>query len=306
MNEFMNKMYSYENFGIYLILAIVILVILFFVILFFGKKDKKNRELEETKRLEKLNPDLFKVSSTEEKLEVDSNNISPITNDAPTNNNEPVLPIVNDTLVKEDNNIDIPTIKEEIKPVDLSESAPVLNKEEEKPLVFSPVEDIKLDDIMTSNIEENNMDDIKIDEPSSPLVSSTINNFADSDKEELPEVPEFNKESIDLDIDSLLNNVPEDSEEETPVLNVEPEKNVQVFSSVYVPEKSEEEKSELVNTSTDIKPSIEDLDDDEDFDLPQLKGHEEEKKEEVKEEINVEPFNTVNIDSISGETFEIR
>ena len=306
MNEFMNKMYSYENFGIYLILAIVILVILFFVILFFGKKDKKNRELEETKRLEKLNPDLFKVDSTEEKLEVDSNNISPITNDVPTNNNEPVLPIVNDTLVKEDNNIDIPTIKEEIKPVDLSESAPVLNKEEEKPLVFSPVEDIKIDDIMTSNIEENNMDDIKIDEPSSPLVSSTINNFDDSDKEELPEVPEFNKESIDLDIDSLLNNVPEVKEEETPVLNVEPEKNVQVFSSVYVPEKSEEEKSEVVNTSTDIKPSVEDLDDDEDFDLPQLKGHEEEKKEEVKEEINVEPFNTVNIDSISGETFEIR
>lgn len=306
MNEFMNKMYSYENFGIYLILAIVILVILFFVILFFGKKDKKNRELEETKRLEKLNPDLFKVDSTEEKLEVDSNNISPITNDVPTNNNEPVLPIVNDTLVKEDNNIDIPTIKEEIKPVDLSESTPVLNKEEEKPLVFSPVEDIKLDDIMTSNIEENNMDDIKIDEPSSPIVSSTVNNFDDSDKEELPEVPEFNKENIDLDIDSLLNNVPEVKEEETPVLNVEPEKNVQVFSSVYVPEKSEEEKSEVVNTSTDIKPSVEDLDDDEDFDLPQLKGHEEEKKEEVKEEINIEPFNTVNIDSISGETFEIR
>ena len=82
MNEFMNKMYSYDNFGIYLILAIVILVILFFVILFFGKKDKKNRELEETKRLEKLNPDLFKDDSKEEKVEViDNNVITPITNE---------------------------------------------------------------------------------------------------------------------------------------------------------------------------------------------------------------------------------
>ena len=61
MDNFLDNLYSYDNFGIYLIIAIVILVILFFLILFFGKKDKKNRELEETKRLQKLNPDLFKL-----------------------------------------------------------------------------------------------------------------------------------------------------------------------------------------------------------------------------------------------------
>ena len=67
MDNFLNNLYSYDNFGIYLIIAIVILVILFFLILFFGKKDKKNRELEETKRLQKLNPDLFKMDDEKDR-----------------------------------------------------------------------------------------------------------------------------------------------------------------------------------------------------------------------------------------------
>ena len=72
MEKFLDNLYSYENFGIYLIIAIVVLIILFFVVLFFGKKDKKIRELEETKRLEKLNPDLFKLDEPkkEDELEI--------------------------------------------------------------------------------------------------------------------------------------------------------------------------------------------------------------------------------------------
>ena len=116
MDNFLNNLYSYDNFGIYLIIAIVILVILFFLILFFGKKDKKNRELEETKRLQKLNPDLFKLDDEKDKVEsIQDNKIEEesIIDNGPT---------IIDENISENNEA------EEIKPI--------LTKEEEKPLVI--------------------------------------------------------------------------------------------------------------------------------------------------------------------------
>lgn len=44
--EFLESLYSIENFGIYLFVLIGILVILFLIILFFGKKDEQKRKKE--------------------------------------------------------------------------------------------------------------------------------------------------------------------------------------------------------------------------------------------------------------------
>ena len=46
--DFLESLYSIENFGIYLFIIIGILVVLFLVVLFFGRKDqKKRKELED-------------------------------------------------------------------------------------------------------------------------------------------------------------------------------------------------------------------------------------------------------------------
>ena len=46
--DFLESLYSIDNFGIYLFIIIGLLVVLFLVVLFFGKKDqKKRKELEE-------------------------------------------------------------------------------------------------------------------------------------------------------------------------------------------------------------------------------------------------------------------
>ena len=289
MNEFMSKMYSYDNFGIYLICAIVILVILFFVILFFGKKDKNNRELEETKRLEKLDLDLFKEDSKEEKLETkEDSEVTPITNDIteepilPIVDNSPEVPHIEDSLVPE-----VPTKenKDILEPINLNSNEPILEKEEEKPLEFNNL-------FSSGVLEEEISKEVNIDRPSSPVEEPTNN-----DNIELPEIPEFKEEEIKLDIDHILNNEnPNEPLEKT----TEPEKNVQVFSSVYVPLK-EEETEEVKSES-----NVEDTDDEDEFDLPQLKSSEDKKEEKpVEEEVKAEPFNTVNIDSISGESYEI-
>lgn len=126
MDNFLNNLYSYDNFGIYLIIAIVILVILFFLILFFGKKDKKNRELEETKRLQKLNPDLFKLDDEKDKVEsIQENKIE----------EEEIKPIINEEESIIDNG---PTIIDEniSENNEVEEIKPILTKEEEKPLVI--------------------------------------------------------------------------------------------------------------------------------------------------------------------------
>lgn len=52
--DFLEKLYSNENFGLYLVIAIAVLVVLFFIVLFLGKKDeKKTKEIQEAKEKEK-------------------------------------------------------------------------------------------------------------------------------------------------------------------------------------------------------------------------------------------------------------
>ena len=167
MDNFLNNLYSYDNFGIYLIIAIVILVILFFLILFFGKNDKKNRELEETKRLQKLNPDLFKLDDEKDKVEsIQENKIE----------EEEIKPI----LTKEEESIidNGPTIINEniSENNEAEEIKPILTKEEEKPLV------IEEEPLITEEKKEEELPEIPAYNP------SEIAKEVEEIKEEIKEV----------------------------------------------------------------------------------------------------------------------
>lgn len=70
MMDFLDTLFRYEYFGPILFGIIAVLIIIFFIILFFGKKDEKERKLEETRRLELANANAFKEEDTEVALEV--------------------------------------------------------------------------------------------------------------------------------------------------------------------------------------------------------------------------------------------
>ena len=185
MDNFLDNLYSYDNFGIYLIIAIVILVILFFLILFFGKKDKKNRELEETKRLQKLNPDLFKLDDEKDKVEsIQENKIE----------EEEIKPIINEEESIIDNG---PTIIDEniSENNEAEEIKPILTKEEEKPLV------IEEEPLIIEEKKEEELPEIPAYNP------SEIAKEVEEIKEEIKEVEHINE--------------PEEKVEKTTTPNVE-------------------------------------------------------------------------------------
>ena len=229
MEEFLNKLYNYEYFGVYLMIAIAVLVLLFIIVLFFGKKDQKKREIEETKRIQQINnQDAFKQDNnvasvevpnepaptpvlTQEKLENDTIIVPDVSNIASfeeTNTNvipEPVLPkeeINNEMPV---NVTDQPIIENTnlSNEIPVSTPEPVLDKVEEKPLVFNE---------QPSNVDN----EISMPEEANPTVP-------------LVDVPDFN-------FDEIISGVEEIKEEEKEVKPAESFSS-EVFSSVYAPEK---------------------------------------------------------------------
>lgn len=307
MEELLNKLYSYEYFGIYLTISIVVLVILFFVILFFGKKDKKEREIIATKKLQQINEEAFKEESIEEKVEVNETNeitnveqnvISeevnemPLVEEVPSIMNtieetndfdipEPVLPVV------EENNevLNINETEEQQEEVVEEESvineefSPILEKIEEKPLIFN---------------------DEEIEEPVVPVIEQINENNVLEKVEEEIEVPTFN-------FDEVVKTVEETKKNETYT------RGPQIFSSVYVPEKKEEKIEEPKIEIPEVK-EVKDISDDLDIELPTLKKDVvvEDKEEVIPEEENVEEkielpeLNDYDLDSLSGETYTIK
>ena len=268
MDEFLNKLYNYEYFGTYLMITIAVLVLLFIIVLFFGNKDKKKREIEETKKLQQINnQDAFKEENnvasvevpseivpeqpmTQEKLENDTiivPNINNLAVDAESSNDEipePILPNENQNYGEE------PSINNE-QPVE-QVNEPVLEKVEEKPFTFNdqPVESEPI-----VNVPE------EVETPATTFV----------------DVPEFN-------FNEIINGVEEIKEEEN-----NPSKSTEVFSSVYVPEKEDVELPKVEETKSNT--------DDLDIELPTL-------KKEV-EEVEKPELKDYNFDSISGEDYNI-
>lgn len=239
MDNFLNNLYSYDNFGIYLIIAIVILVILFFLILFFGKKDKKNRELEETKRLQKLNPDLFKLDDEKDKVEsIQENKIE----------EEEIKPIINEEESLVDNG---PTIIDEniSENNEAEEIKPILTKEEEKPLVIEEepliIEEKKEEELPeipaynpseiakeVEEIKEENKEVEHIDDPEEKVEKTTTPNVEVFSSVYVPkeEIPKVEEEKLVIDN--------EDDEFELPALKTDDEEEL-----ISEPQKQKENNS---------------------------------------------------------------
>lgn len=288
MEEFLNQLYNYEHFGFYLILAIIILIVLFLLILFFGKKDKKEREIEATKKLQKINGDFIEGENIEPETKeetLEDTIVVPTVDDMPLMNSandnfeipEPVLPdelleSVQETL-EEVNGLDNFDFSEQEIKIEGEEEQPILDRVEERDLVLG-----NTNVFANAFIEEEPKEEIK---------------------EEIS-VPDFNFEEIKKEV------------EETKI-----EKTIsrgpQIFSSVYVPEKKVEEIPAVTESVVE-----EDDEEELEFELPTLKSSvkkeeplaEETKEEQITEEISDEielPILTdYNLDELSGEVYTIK
>ena len=243
MDNFLNNLYSYDNFGIYLIIAIVILVILFFLILFFGKKDKKNRELEETKRLQKLNPDLFKLDDEKDKVEsiqenkIEEEEIKPIINEEESIiDNGPT--IINENISENNEAEEIKPIltKEEEKPLVIEEEPLIIKekKEEELPEIpaYNPSEIAK----EVEEIKEENKEVEHINEPEEKVEKTTTPNVEVFSSVYVPkeEIPKDEEEKLVIDNDDDEFELPalKTDEEEELISESQKQKENNSFSSV--------------------------------------------------------------------------
>lgn len=272
MEQFLNRLYSYEYFGTYLMISIVVLILLFIIILFFGKKDQRKREIEETKKLQQINntEDTFKEETVENKVEVE----------APIESLETPLPLDNSVVVPtienvtEENNVTNNNM-EVLTNEEILNNNIEINKEEVKEdikEVPSEFNSIILDNPFENNITNNESEPIleKIEEK--PIVFDSF-----TETEEKPVIPEFNFDDLNKITEEEIKTTMEDAHQ------VEEIKTPEVFSSVFVADKEE------VNN----KPADDDLD----FELPTLKKEFTEKKEE--------PMDMPNLNDLSGETYNI-
>ena len=292
MNEFLSKLYSYQNFSFYLIISVIVLVVLFFVVLFYGKKDQKKREIEATKKLQQIeSEDAFKEEETEERAEFKA------LDDAQKLENDTIIVPTIEDFYNEDKNTEA---KEDvfealntdatvpILPIEENEEKIVESKaldlkplfeQEEKPLVLNEEIEASIND---KKAEENNNDAVVLEEVSVPTFNfEEVMNSAILPKEDL-------KDEID---------------------NKKPD----VFSSVYVPPKEEvtavPEVKKEISVEKEDKPVFEVKNDE--FELPALKKEEPKKvdmpevKEEKKEEFEMPILNNYNLDELSGETYTI-
>ena len=299
--DFLEKLYSNENFGLYLVIAIAVLVVLFFIVLFLGKKDEKK-----TKEV--------KTAKEKEKQLVENNATGPV---AITPVGEEVKPVENNVEVKPpvvpvepvSTNLEPVAFKpiEDVKPIENTQPA---FKEVTEEVPVEVHEEPKVEETQNVVLNENNVMEEEADDETKEFdfeaLADAINKELESIKESKNEVPDVSEpvkeennekpvieekpfafptfETVEPDKipEQVMN---EEKEEIKPVIEEKP-KMPNVFSSVYVNPK--EEKSEPA------KPSVP-------FELPKmadLPKKAEEKKEEVKE---VHSF----LDDIEAESYQI-
>ena len=221
--DFLESLYSIENFGIYLFVIIGILVILFLVVLFFGKKDqKKRKELEE--KLEQT-----KVSSRDAFAEV-----------TPASS------------------LEVPESKnEEVKPVH-----PVEVHEEQSSTVSEVAPTVLNSDLASSNThEEIQKEEPKKEFDFDALADAISKELADmeknmKDEEPVSDLPKVEPPVVKETVTPVhLNAVAPEMPKEVPPVQKPKPVMPSVFSSVYVNREKEEPKvQEPVSVS---KPEIE-------------------------------------------------
>ena len=207
--DFLEKLYSNENFGLYLVIAIAVLVVLFFVVLFLGKKDeKKTKEVQEAKEKEKqlvennatgpiaikpIGEELNTVTPSESQP-VSLAQVEPVMENKP----EPVItPVLNE--VKPEENV-VPAFKE------VTEEVPVNVPEVPK---VEETQNIVLNENITDQNQE--VDDDETREFDFEALADAIN-------KELESI----KESKNVEMPSEPKVVEQPKEENTPVIEEKP------------------------------------------------------------------------------------
>ena len=226
--DFLESLYSIENFGIYLFVIIGILVILFLIVLFFGKKDqKKRKELEE--KLEQT-----KISNRDAFAEV-----TPTTSlEAHENSGEEVKPIE-------------PVHVDEEKFKAVSDVAPTTN-------------DVLNSDFTSSvSKEEVSLEEPKKEFDFEALADAISKELADMEKninveESEPSLPKVEapviKETVEpVHLQAVSPEMPKEVSQVQKPKPVMPS----VFSSVYVNREKEEPKVQESKPVTSAKPEIE-------------------------------------------------
>ena len=224
--DFIYELYQNDNFVLYLTIALVILIILFVVVLFLGKKDKK---LEETRKLQKIDVDGFKeekaepvkveIPIKEDIIEEDKKNIEPIIEEP--KNDDGTLPIVEETKEDEDIHVttfepekktdieekiqenngdelslekdlnDLEAIKKEFDSIELPKETEIKKEAKYKtgPQVFSSVFVNKENEQKNATVEET---EVKVEEKS--IQPSKVNLFSIEDEEEDMELPSLKED----------------------------------------------------------------------------------------------------------------
>ncbi len=317
MEDFLNRLYSYEYFGTYLMIAIAVLVLLFVIVLLFGKKDQKKREIEETKRLQQVTGEIaFKQEEKKEPVEVPMPSEVKLTNEQLENDTiiVPNIDVLNTDNVTKEEEIPNPVLPTE--PVENIVS-PVLESKTDiekdvvapqiEPVVETPVSEVVppidvtniepplelKDELLNSNVNPEPTEPVLTKEEEKPLVfENPTLNFDNNVKTDIPEVNEVNEPLTEVptfNFDEIMESIEEAKKEPTPVTPKAPE----VFSSVYAPKKEEME-IDLPQIKEEIKEST---NDDLDIELPSLKKDLEQSKPE---------FNsTVSLDDLTGESYNI-
>lgn len=280
--EFLDKIFSYPNFGTILFAVIAVLTVLFFIILFFGKKDEKERKLEETRRLELANVNAFKEEEKEgEKLEVTEPSTTEI-KEIPQSNKEDMT---------SENNSEIKENNEKIKLDDNAYSEPVLNNKEENKEIDIDNEIVKgsdeeayvplsIDELIAkindnakmaaksevNNIEKGNdetFEPVLKKEEEKPLVIEpndemphTFSEFASEIDRELAELK--NEKQVDNSYEKIVSEKTSNVKAEvnrlmnanvsvTPINEIQKYNNQPVFSSVFAPKKEEPKEDKVTS-----------------------------------------------------------
>lgn len=236
IKNFLINLYENDSFTTYLIIALIILIIIFIIVFFFGKRDKK---IEETKRLNK--EEIAKAAFKEEKKELKKLELKARKESAPEPQKDPP---------DEKPKIEEPILKES--------SAEAINEKLPNVTIFEPKE-------LENRFVDNDKKEESIEMSNLFSKENELNtNNKDTEEEKAPiNMKELNLEKVDKDLEKELNELeniknefneiklPEISKETKPQeeKHFEPS---EVFSSVYVPPKKEKEED--------------------DFDLPMLKS----------------------------------
>ena len=321
-SDFIDSLFSYEYFGLYLMIAIVVLLILFILILLLGKKDQKNREIEATKKLLKVEDsnEAVKIDNNEVPLEVSEKNLESDTIVLPTIDNilpkeEPKLEVKNEELElpnldglenvtlneQTNNNIEMHNKKSEENEEKMFFSSekrveePILNNDEDQPFTF--VSDEFFKENAPTNEESSPVLDFKMEVPNLKEAEKELNKELDIELPKIEDepvisVPEFNYDEVISDAKETENR------EEKKNYNI----GQNVFSSVYAP-KREDMTSDMEVPNIDIPKVLEDAKKisniDDEIELPSLKQN------PVKENESKIALNDYNLDDLTGEIYTI-